>query len=136
MTFQDWNKAVTICPESLLPEANSKHWETDGWRQEGKTRNSGPQGKRNESLAFDPGADPVFITKLLRQADMEEYTFNPNTRRQGQADLCEFKTILVYTASSRLFGDSKNQNKKPSEAWVDSLLLWLSLRQLLLLPRL
>jgi hypothetical protein len=85
--------------------------------RKGKTETlSGPQGKRNESLAFDPGVGPVSTTKLLRQPDMVEYTFSPNTARQRQADLCEFKTILVYTASSGLSTDiswgfvSKKQN--------------------------
>ena len=71
----------------------------------GKTEKlSGPQGKRNDSLAFDPGVEPVPTTKLLRQPDMAEYTFKPNTQRQ--VDLCEFKTILVYMASSRLSRDT------------------------------
>lgn len=27
---------------------------------------------------------------------MEEYAFNPSTRRQMQVDFCEFKASLVY----------------------------------------
>lgn len=32
---------------------------------------------------------------------MVAHTFNPSTRGQRQADLCAFKTSMVYIASSR-----------------------------------
>lgn len=30
MPSQDGNELVSICPESLMLQANSKHWEVDG----------------------------------------------------------------------------------------------------------
>jgi hypothetical protein len=45
---------------------------------------------------------------------VEEHTFNPIFRRQGQENLCGFKASLVYTASSKqpeLHSETLSQNK-------------------------
>jgi hypothetical protein len=45
------------------------------------------------------------------EPSMMVHTLSPSTGRQGQADLCEFKDILVYRVSSRT---ARTTQKPPS----------------------
>lgn len=63
----DLPRQTGLCPESLLPEANSKHQETLGQvgGEKGKTEKlSCRRRKGNELLALDPEVEPVPTIKL------------------------------------------------------------------------
>ena len=72
----------------------------------GRLRQKGSEFRANQGYTVRPclktQKEKLFIIKFKNSSQaVMVHAFNPSTQKQRQADICEFKTSLIYRASFR-----------------------------------